>query len=72
LPPGSSITSSTRLLAEDPKRSVFKPIRLQDFRPLPTMVEKGEIACVVGAFRSFLGAAVDGEGANQRTMGEIQ
>src|SRR5262249_22356902 len=62
-----------RLLAQYLKRVVVKTIRLQDFRPSQTMVEPGDIERVVGEFRQFLRAAVDGEEeANQRTILEIR
>jgi hypothetical protein len=61
-----------RLLAQSLKRVVVKTIRLQDFRPSQTMVEPGDIERVVGEFRQFLQAAVDGEEANQRTILEIR
>ena len=61
-----------RLLAQYLKRVVIRVVRMQDFRPSQAMVEKGDIERVVGEFRQFLRAAVDGEEANQRTILEIR
>jgi hypothetical protein len=60
------------LLAKFVKRVVIKTVRMEDFRPAKSMVEKGEIGQVVGEFRRFLEAAVDGDGADQRTILEIR
>ena len=60
------------LLAKYLKRVVVKVLRMEDFRPAKSMVEKGEIEHVVGEFRRFLEAAVDGHAANQRTILEIR
>jgi hypothetical protein len=43
-----------------------------DFRPAKSLVETGEIERVIGEFRRFLEAAVDGEGTNRRTILEIR
>ena len=45
------------------KRVVVKTVRMEDFRPAKSMVERGEIEHVVGEFRRFLEAAAGGEGA---------
>jgi hypothetical protein len=60
------------LLAKFLKRVVIKTVRMADFRPAKSMVEKGEIEQVVGEFRRFLEVAAGGEGANQRTILEIR
>jgi hypothetical protein len=57
-----------RLLAKYLKRVVVKTIRLDDFRPSQALTEKRDIERVVRDFRPFLGAAVDDDGANQRTI----
>jgi hypothetical protein len=51
---------------------VVRRISMQDFRPSRTMVEPGEIEQVVRDFRRFLEAAIDGDGADQRTILEIR
>jgi hypothetical protein len=61
-----------KLLAKFLKRVVVKVVRLEDFHPSRTMVEPAEIERVVEEFRRFLEAAVDGDGANQRTILEIR
>jgi len=60
--------ASAKLLARYLKRVVIKTVRLQDFKPSKATVEKSEIETVVREFRQFLEAAVDGDGANQRTI----
>jgi hypothetical protein len=59
------------LLAKSLKRVVIKVVRMEDFRPAKSMVEKGEIEQVVGEFRRFLEAAVGGDGANQRISDKV-
>jgi hypothetical protein len=54
------------------KRIVVKVIRLSDFRPSKTKVDKGDIEAVVGEFREFLETALDADGAEQSTIGEIR
>ena len=60
------------LLAKFLKRVVIKTVRMEDFRPAKSMVEKGEIEQVVGEFRRFLEAAAGGDAAEQRTILEIR
>ena len=64
--------ANARLLAKFLKRIVVKVVRLQDFHPSKATVEKGDIETVVGEFRKFLEAAVDGDGKSQSTILEIK
>jgi hypothetical protein len=64
--------SNAQLLAKYLKRIVVKVVRLQDFQPTKTKVEKGDIETVVREFRKFLEAALDGEGTNQTTILEVK
>jgi hypothetical protein len=64
--------ANAKLLAKYLKRIVVKVVRLQDFHPSKATVEKGDIETVVGEFRKFLEAAVDGDGKNQSTILEIK
>ncbi len=63
---------NAKLLARYLKRIVVRVIRLSDFRPSKTMVDKGDIEAVVGEFREFLETALDADGAEQSTIGEIR
>jgi hypothetical protein len=64
--------ANAKLLAKYLKRIVVKVVRLQDFHPSKATVEKGDIETVVGEFRKFLEAAVDGDGKSQSTILEIK
>ena len=63
---------NAKLLERYLKRIVVKVIRLSDFRPSKTKVDKGDIEAVVGEFREFLETALDADGAEQSTIGEIR
>ena len=65
-------SANARLLAKYLKRIVVKVIHLNEFHPTRTKVEKGDIEGVVGEFRKFLEAAVDGDGGAQNTILEIK
>lgn len=54
------------------KQIVVKVIHLHEFQPSKTKVEKNDIESVVGEFRQFLEAAVDGDGKAQSTILEIK
>ena len=64
--------ANARLLARYLKRIVVKTVRMQDFRPSKGTVEKGDIETVVGEFRKFLEAGLDGDGKTQSTLLEIK
>jgi hypothetical protein len=64
--------SNAKLLAKYLKKILVKVVRLQDFQPTKTKVEKGDIEAVVGEFRQFLETAVDGDGKGQSTILEIK
>lgn len=64
--------ANARLLARYLKRIVVKAVRLRDFHPSKGTLEKMDIETVVGEFRRFLEAAVDGDGAGQSTITEIR
>lgn len=64
--------ANAKLLAKYLKRIVVKVVHLKDFHPSKGTVEKGEIETVVGEFRKFLEAAVDGDGKTQSTLLEIK
>jgi hypothetical protein len=68
----SADKAGAKLLAKHLKRIVVKVVRLQDFRPSKGTLEKGDIETVVGEFRKFLEAAVNGDGAGQSTIVEIR
>jgi hypothetical protein len=63
---------NAKLLAKYLNKIVVKVVRLQDFQPTKTKVEKGDIEAVVGEFRRFLETALDGDGAGQSTIVEIR
>lgn len=63
---------NAKLLAKYLKKIVVKIVHLHDFQPSKTKVEKGDIETVVGEFRKFLEAAVDGDGKGQSTILEIK
>ncbi len=64
--------ANAKLLAKYLKAIVVKVIHLHDFQPSKTKVEKSDIETVVGEFREFLEAAVDGDGKSQSTILEIK
>ena len=64
--------ANAKLLAKYLKKIVVKVIRLNEFHPTKTKVEKGDIEGVVGEFRKFLEMAVDGDGKGQSTILEIK
>ena len=64
--------NNAKLLAKWLKKIVVRAVRLADFRPSKTKIEKGDIDSVVGEFRTFLEAAVDGDGKSQSTILEIK
>jgi len=63
---------NARLLARYLKRIVVRVIRLSDFKPSKTKVDKGDIEAVVGEFREFLETALGADGAEQSTIAEIR
>ena len=63
---------NAKVLAKYLRRIVVKVIRLQEFKPSRTKVEKSDIETVVGEFRKFLETAVDGDGMGQSTILEIK
>ena len=63
---------NARLLAKYLKRIVVRVIRLSDFKPSKTKVDKGDIETVVGEFREFLETALGADGAEQSTIAEIR
>jgi hypothetical protein len=63
---------NAKLLAKYLKKIVVKVVHLNEFQPSKTKVEKGDIEIVVGEFRKFLEAAVDGDGKSQSTILEIK
>ena len=63
---------NAKLLAKHLKKIVVRVVHLHDFQPSKTKVEKGDIETVVGEFRKFLEAAVDGDGNSQSTILEIK
>ncbi len=60
------------LLAKFLRRVVVRTVRIEDFRPAKSTIEKAEIEQVVGEFRRFLETAAGGDGADQRTILEIR
>ncbi len=68
----TSDPSNVKLLAKYLKRIVVKVVRLHDFRPTKTKLEKADIEGVVGEFRRFLEAALDGDGKGQSTILEFK
>src|SRR5208337_4301957 len=63
---------NARLLARYLKRIVVRVIRLSDFKPSKTKVDKGDIEAVVGEFHEFLETALGADGAEQSTIAEIR
>ena len=63
---------NARLLARYLKRIVVRVIRLSDFKPSKTKVNKGDIEAVVGEFREFLETALGADRAEQSTIAEIR
>lgn len=61
-----------KLLARYLKKIVVKVVRLQDFQPTKSKVERADIETVVGEFRQFLETAVGGDGKSQTTIVEIK
>ncbi|QQS46113.1 MAG: hypothetical protein IPM66_19690 [Acidobacteriota bacterium] len=68
----SADPGQARLLAKFLKKIVVKVVRLNDFHPSKSKIEKGDIETVVGEFRKFLETAVDGDGKSQSTILEIK
>ncbi len=64
--------ANVKLLAKYLMRIVVKLVRLQDFHPSKGTLEKADIETVVGEFRKFLEAAVEGDGKTQSTILEIK
>ena len=63
---------NARLLAQYLKRIVVRVIRLSDFKPSKTKVDKGDIEAVVGEFREFLEAAAQVDSGGQSRIFEIK
>ncbi|HQU45838.1 MAG TPA: hypothetical protein PK867_23690 [Pirellulales bacterium] len=62
--------ANVTLQAKYLKKIVVKVVRLQDFQPTKTKIERGDIESVVGEFRQFLETA--GDGKSQSTILEIK
>jgi hypothetical protein len=63
---------NAKLLPKYLKKIIVKVVHLNEFHPSKTKVEKSDIETVVGEFRKFLEAALDGEGTKQTTILEVR
>lgn len=70
----SASPDCAKLLAKYLKKIQVKPVRLSEFRPTHSTIERDNIEKVVEEFRKFLEAAftVDGDGKSQSTILEIK
>lgn len=61
-----------KLIAKYLKKIQVNGIRLSDFKPSKTTVEKGEIATVIDEFRAFLESAFESDGKEQSVVVEFK